>query len=72
MVIANRLAQNSSFENLGNDSEGYPLGFGKDQQGVLMHSFLAAYSGVSPETVSLNPIRSNPLPNWNWKFTGLS
>ena len=72
LVIANRLAQNSSFENLGNDSEGYPLGFGKDQQGVLMHSFLAAYSGVSPETVSLNPIRSNPLPNWNLKFTGLS
>ena len=72
IVIANRLAQNSSYENLGNDTEGYPLGFGKNQQGVLIHSFLAAYSGVNPENVSLNPVRKNPLPNWNLKFTGLS
>jgi cell surface protein SprA len=62
----------TSFENLGVDSEGYPLGFGKNQQSVLIHSFLAAYSGANPESVSLNPVRNNPLPNWNLKFTGLS
>ena len=72
IVIANRLAQNSSFDNLGNDSDGYPMGFGKSQQGVLIHSFLAAYSGVNPESISLNPVRKSPLPNWNLKFTGLS
>ena len=71
-VIANRLAQNSNYRNLVKDNDGYPLGFGRNQQGVLIHSFLAAYSGSSPEKVSLNPIRSNPLPNWNIKFTGLS
>ena len=71
-VIARRLVKETSFENLGVDSEGYPLGFGKNQQSVLIHSFLAAYSGANPESVSLNPVRNNPLPNWNLKFTGLS
>ena len=71
-VIARRLVKETSFENLGVDSEGYPLGFGKNQQSVLIHSFLAAYLGANPESVSLNPVRNNPLPNWNLKFTGLS
>ena len=71
-IIAKRLVQNSSFEALGQNSDGYPVGFGKNQQGVLIHSFLVAYSGVNPENISLNPIRNTPLPNWNLKFTGLT
>jgi len=71
-VIAKRLAQESVFSGLGNDSEGYPLGFGKEQQSVLLHSFLAAYSGNDPNQIGLNPIKNTPLPNWNLKFTGLT
>ena len=71
-IIANRLAQNTNFTSLGQNIDGYPVGFGKNQQGVLINSFLSAYSGVNPENISLNPIRNTPLPNWNIKFTGLT
>ncbi len=70
-IIALRLSENSSFSNLGNDENGYPLGFGKNQQSVLLHSFVAAYSGVDPNQIGLNPIKRTPLPNWILKFTGL-
>ncbi|MEK9613509.1 MAG: cell surface protein SprA, partial [Flavobacteriaceae bacterium] len=71
-IIANRLVKNTAFEELGSDKDGYPSGFGKNQQEVLLHSFLAAYSGANPEEVSLTPIQQIPLPNWNLKFTGLT
>jgi cell surface protein SprA len=71
-IIANRLVKNTAFEGEGLDEDGYPFGFGKNQQEVLLHSFLAAYSGADPEQVSLTPIRPIPLPNWNLKFTGLT
>ncbi len=70
--IAERLAQNTTLANLGKNEEGYPLGFGKNQQEVLLHSFIAAYSGANPEQIELNTIKSVPLPNWNLKFTGLT
>ena len=57
---------------LGNDEEGYPIGFGKNQQSVLLHSFVSAYSGSDPNQVELNPIKKTPLPNWNLKYTGLT
>ena len=53
------------------DQDGFPNGFGKNQQQVLVNSFLAAFTGKNPETINLNPIRTAPLPNWNIKFTGL-
>ena len=71
-IIANRLAQNSNSTSLEQNIDGYPVGFGKNQQGVLINSFLSAYSGVNPENISLNPLRNTPLPNWNIKFTGLT
>jgi len=70
--IAARLVQNTPFEGLGNDEEGYPLGYGKSQQEVLLNSFLAAYTGERPEQINLNPMRGTPLPNWNLKYTGLT
>lgn len=73
IIIANRLAD--QFYGAGNvpsyDAEGYPQGFGKNSQQVLLPSFLAAYSGQSASKVSTNDFKSIPLPNWNIKYTGL-
>ena len=71
-IIAHRLVESTIFSSLGDDKEGYPLGFGKNQQSVLLHSFVAAYSGSDPNRIELNPIKNTPLPNWDLKFTGLT
>ena len=52
-------------------NEGYPIGFGKNNQAVLIPSFLAAYSGSSPSGVSLSAFRNFPIPNWTVKYSGL-
>jgi len=52
-------------------NEGYPIGFGKNNQAVLIPAFLAAYSGSSPSGVSLSAFRNFPIPNWNIKYSGL-
>lgn len=72
LVVANRLAEGyygvSSFPR---DAEGYPIGYGKNSQQVLLPSFLAAYSGQEAEKVSTGVFRNVPLPNWTIKYTGL-
>ena len=71
LVIANRLAQNFYGANgFSTDAEGYPEGFGKNSQAVLLPSFLAAYSGTKSNKTSLDAIRDIPLPNWTLKYTG--
>jgi len=71
LVIAKRLAQNFYGANgYTIDSEGYPEGFGKNSQAVLLPSFLAAYSGNKSNKISLDAIRDIPLPNWTLKYTG--
>lgn len=52
-------------------NEGYPIGFGKNNQAVLIPSFMAAYTGASSSNVALNVFRDFPIPNWNIKYTGL-
>jgi cell surface protein SprA len=72
ILVANRLAESyyngTSFPR---DSEGYPIGFGKNSQQVLLPSFLAAYTGESADKVSTGVFRNVPLPNWTIKYTGL-
>ena len=70
-TIANRLAAANDIGPQDIDQDGFPNGFGKNQQQVLVNSFLAAFTGKNPETINLNPIRTAPLPNWDIKFTGL-
>ena len=53
------------------DEFGFPVGFGKNNQAVLIPAFLSAYSGNNPEKISLNPISKTPLPNWSIQYTGL-
>ncbi|MEM6517466.1 MAG: cell surface protein SprA, partial [Bacteroidota bacterium] len=71
IIVANRLARefygNSNYPV---DAEGFPLGFGKTSQRVLLPSFLAAYKGRSAEKISLSAFRDVPIPNWQLKYTG--
>jgi len=52
--------------------EEYPDGYSSISQDVLVASFLAAYSGISPDKVSLNSFLNIPLPDWRVTFDGLS
>ena len=57
--------------NFYNANAGYPIGFGKNNQAVLVPALLSAYSGGSAGGVSLSAFRDFPLPNWTIKYTGL-
>ncbi|WP_284653802.1 T9SS outer membrane translocon Sov/SprA [Flavobacterium terrisoli] len=50
---------------------GYPVGYGKNNQAVLIPAFMAAYTGTSSGGVSLSAFRDIPIPNWNIKYSGL-
>jgi len=57
---------------------GYPIGFGKNNQAVLLPSFLAAYTGLvsskagdDADKISLKAFRDIPIPNWTIKYSGL-
>jgi len=71
LKIANRLAGdfygNTGF---GRDEDGYPEGFGKGNQAVLLPAFLAAYSGQDASTSKTSAFRDIPLPNWDLKYAG--
>ena len=72
LVVANRLAEGYYGSNsFLRDADGFPIGYGKNSQQVLLPSFLAAYSGQSADKVSTGVFRNVPLPNWNVKYTGL-
>ena len=72
LVIADRLAEDfygtTSFPR---DEEGFPIGFGKTSQNVLLPAFLAAYQGINASSVNTGIFRDIPLPNWDLKYTGL-
>ncbi|MDO5104255.1 cell surface protein SprA [Capnocytophaga sp.] len=53
------------------DADGYPKGFGKTNQAVMIPAFLAAYSGQSAEGVSLGAFKNIPIPEWSIRYTGL-
>ena len=57
--------------NFYNSNAGYPIGFGKNNQAVLIPAFLAAYTGSSADGVSLGTFRDFPIPNWTVKYSGL-
>ena len=76
LIIARRLAINAGidFTNPNNfedgDLSGFPLGYGKTNQSVLLPAFLSAYSGTDPNNVSLGAFRDVPIPNWTLRYTG--
>lgn len=70
LQIARRLAIENGFDPNITDAEGFPVGFGKTSQDVLLPAFLAAYSGTGADDISLGAFRDIPLPNWKLKYTG--
>lgn len=53
------------------DEYGYPVGYGRTSQEVLIPAFLSAYTGQNRG--SMNGFKMNiPLPNWSLRYTGLS
>ncbi|MBT3442117.1 MAG: cell surface protein SprA, partial [Flavobacteriaceae bacterium] len=71
LIIANRLALINGSSGGGIDEFGYPLGYGKNNQAVLIPAFISAYSGQDPSSISLSAIRSTPRPNWSLQYNGL-
>jgi cell surface protein SprA len=71
LIIAKRLAEKfygSSTYPV--DAEGFPVGFGKTNQDVLLPAFLSAYKGSSATKEKTGFLRDIPLPNWELKYTG--
>ncbi len=72
LIVAERLARKFyGGDNFDRDADGFPEGFGKDNQSVLLPAFLAAYKGANPNKISLRAFRDVPIPNWQIKYTGL-
>ena len=86
LILSERLAKSNPYQQqlgLGRDADGFYRGYGRYAQDVLIPSFIAAYTGKDPMTVTLikqsNPnIKSNPFkgivpkPNWRVTYTGLT
>lgn len=51
---------------------GYPDGYKALNQEVLIYSFLAAYTGISPEKMNLTSFPLLPMPNWQVTYDGLA
>lgn len=72
ILVANKLAEEYyGTPDFPVDDDGYPVGFGKTSQDVLLPSFLAAYRGTDATKEKTSFLRSIPLPNWDVKYTGL-
>ena len=72
LAVADRLATSFYGGNtFTRDADGYPLGFSRNSQQVLLPAFLAAYEGRDVEKQDSNAFRNIPLPNWTVKYTGL-
>ncbi|MBQ5452968.1 MAG: cell surface protein SprA, partial [Bacteroidales bacterium] len=67
---AERRASNTSLYTPSKDEDGVPEGYSLTHQDVLLPAFLAAYSGISPEKISLDPFLKFPLPNWRINYKG--
>ena len=71
LVIARRLAQERGANVNDVDADGFPKGFGKTSQAVLLPAFVSAYTGQNAKKAKLGAIRNFPIPNWDLKYTGL-
>jgi cell surface protein SprA len=74
LTIANRLATKRGIDITDPaqiDADGFPKGYGKNNQAVLLPAFMAAYSGGDASSTSLGVFKSFPIPNWAIKYNGL-
>ena len=70
LVVAQRLAQENGLDPTDVDENGFPSGFGRNNQAVLLPAFIAAYSGSDAGSIKTGAFRDVPLPNWTIKYTG--
>ncbi len=70
LIIAQRLAARDGITEV-NPENGFPEGYGPNNQSVLLPAFLAAYQGKDASSVNLGAFRDVPVPNWTMKYTGL-
>jgi len=68
-IVAKRLATERGIPA---PDTGYPDGYGPLQTEVVMYSFLSGYANTDPNSISLTPFKSVPIPNWRIKFSGLT
>ena len=71
-IISLRLINSKGISNIEFDDQGFPIGFGKNSQEVLIPSFISAYTGTDVQDVGLNPISDKPKINWSIQYDGLS
>ena len=72
ILIAQRLIAQKNININDLDVDGFPIGYSKNSQEVLIPSFLSAYLGKNPNEINLNPISKNPKINWAIQYDGLS
>jgi len=53
-------------------AQGFPAGYGPDNQEVFIPAFIAAYTGKEVKDVKLNPFKILPSVNWKLNYSGLS
>ncbi|QCE41586.1 cell surface protein SprA [Psychroserpens sp. NJDZ02] len=70
LEIARRLAVQNGSDPNDVDADGYPKGFGKTSQQVLLPAFVSAYTGQNTNKTKLGALRNVPIPNWDIKYTG--
>ncbi|KPM31355.1 Protein involved in gliding motility SprA [Croceitalea dokdonensis DOKDO 023] len=70
VIIANRINEDRN-ANATILPDGFPEGYGKTSQDVLLPAFFAAITGQDAERVNLDAFREIPIPNWTIKYTGL-
>lgn len=70
ITIAQRLARQRGGIST-TDQDGFPSGYGKNSQQVLIPALYAAYTGKNAEKTSLDAFKNIPIPNWNVRYTGL-
>ncbi|MBN2680937.1 MAG: cell surface protein SprA [Bacteroidales bacterium] len=79
-TIASKLASeryqnrgDNLYDPFGNvDSLGFPDGYSRSSQDVLIPAFLAAYSNKNPDKIGLTSMPKIPLPNWRINYDGLA
>lgn len=69
LPIAQALARSTPGEPTRIDSAGFPVGYSRTHQDVLIPAFLQAYTGMK---VGTNEFPQIPAPNWSITYTGLS
>jgi len=69
-TYAKKLSDANPFNNDIQTSDGYD-GYSRNQQDVILNSFVAAYTGKGPGATQ-NAFPKMPLPNWTLTYDGLS